>query len=1020
MNRSHIMGGARTMLPVVVVVLLCGGAVASAQSQDVSSNGETVSKVSPLTDQQESQLRERNELAWEVIRLREAGKTELAVTAVTEMLVIERRLFGKHHKDLAGALEWSAKIYASDTDFESAHACLQEAIAIRTEVSGSDHWQTVDGRYALERIERLAKLDRQQRRDYRNARELFRSNAHKRGGLDAALKAVELQKELLGEFHPEFGTALDELTETYFVELGTLPNRHILDLYQQVLTIRERSVGQMHPDYAASLERLASYLSEYGDQTDGVGEADKAKVQTMLRQALAIREAKQGKLHPDTAWCLINLGKAIYRSEGNLEESIRLTKRAGAIYENAEMDWGLSRANGNLLLYYEQMGKYDEVEANLLHELALAREPPSKDSGSRSGDWESTLGMRPERAALARLNKPFINAARHASALKGLFQFYVRRADYQRAVRMMPEFVEAEAEMDLASLNPGSVGRGGFGTGAIQEYLSLLLNPQAALDRGAVYQSVLAWKGSRLLHQKQLRQCRERPELAPLYAELQSVSDQLATEALSSPAPENRVAWRNISELGQREFQVRFELDVQLRQLGFKQFDEPPSLAQLQSSLPADAVLIDFVRFFAIERLTGGSPPAGWRSIAFVVRSKGPVEAVDLGPMSRLEELIDRLHRDVQAGFSMAPRSWFWDRLEPYLHGVGSLLISPDGALCRFPFAAIEGRTPHTHLIDEMAIAMVPIPQLLVSDAGEIDSSGDLLLVGDVDFGAEAGGAVDLPDLANRSQIALGSEIRGRQMQFPMLPGMRREIEAVRDLFMVSHADQSVRMLTGSQASEEAVRRAMSGRRFVHLATHGFFDPPELARFSLVGRDVKTEWLRVTQAGIDPGLFAGIAFAGANRQFQAGQDDGLLTALEAQQLDLTGTELVVLSACETSLGKPVNGEGLLGLQRAFQVAGARSLISSLWKVDDAATQILMIEFYKNLWEKKFSKLEALRQAQLTIRREYDPKTKQLRGPGTIKPIDADRLATASDARKQAGEPVAPFYWAAFVISGDWR
>ena len=126
----------------------------------------------------------------------------------------------------------------------------------------------------------------------------------------------------------------------------------------------------------------------------------------------------------------------------------------------------------------------------------------------------------------------------------------------------------------------------------------------------------------------------------------------------------------------------------------------------------------------------------------------------------------------------------------------------------------------------------------------------------------------------------------------------------------------------------------------------------------------------------DPALLSGIAFAGASRTGQppaavvraAGRemDDGILTALEVSELDLRNVELAVLSACETGLGRVAGGEGVLGLQRAFQTAGARASITSLWKVDDTATQILMTEFYTNLWQKKLGKLESLRQAQLTM------------------------------------------------------
>jgi CHAT domain-containing protein len=158
-------------------------------------------------------------------------------------------------------------------------------------------------------------------------------------------------------------------------------------------------------------------------------------------------------------------------------------------------------------------------------------------------------------------------------------------------------------------------------------------------------------------------------------------------------------------------------------------------------------------------------------------------------------------------------------------------------------------------------------------------------------------------------------------------------------------------------------------------------------------------------------LLSGIVLAGANRPAQPDQDDGILTALEVTELDLGGVELAVLSACESGLGQEAGGEGLLGLQRAFQVAGAKSVMASLWKVDDEWTRLLMERFYEHLWQKKMSKLEALRQAQLWMLREGSQ-----RGPGAQRPVDPKKLNAVQP--DQARRP--PLFWASFVLSGDWR
>lgn len=142
--------------------------------------------------------------------------------------------------------------------------------------------------------------------------------------------------------------------------------------------------------------------------------------------------------------------------------------------------------------------------------------------------------------------------------------------------------------------------------------------------------------------------------------------------------------------------------------------------------------------------------------------------------------------------------------------------------------------------------------------------------------------------------------------------------------------------------------------------------------------------------------------AGSNRA----PDGGILTAREVAVLDLGGVELATLSACETGLGETAGGEGLLGLQRAFQVAGARSVVASLWQVPDADTQRLMGLFYDNLWHKKMGRLEALRQAQLTLLRDPYKATGNGRG------------FEVGESRSEGVVCADPYRWAAWVLSGD--
>ena len=164
----------------------------------------------------------------------------------------------------------------------------------------------------------------------------------------------------------------------------------------------------------------------------------------------------------------------------------------------------------------------------------------------------------------------------------------------------------------------------------------------------------------------------------------------------------------------------------------------------------------------------------------------------------------------------------------------------------------------------------------------------------------------------------------------------------------------------------------------------------------------------MSTSGWNPGLLSGVVLAGVNRPLDGSHDDGILTAAEVADMNLGNTQLVVLSACETGLGQMAGGEGALGLQRAFHVAGARTVLASLWKVDDQATQLLMTQFYDNLWSKNLPPLAAFRAAQLSLLN------------GTVD-VSALRGLDSEDDKPEdgaAGKRLSPRLWAAFVLSGS--
>ncbi|MCA9072957.1 MAG: CHAT domain-containing protein, partial [Planctomycetaceae bacterium] len=412
--------------------------------------------------------------------------------------------------------------------------------------------------------------------------------------------------------------------------------------------------------------------------------------------------------------------------------------------------------------------------------------------------------------------------------------------------------------------------------------------------------------------------------------------------------------------------------------------------------------------------------------LASVVRSGHPVRMFDLGPMDSIREAIESWRmtfggsKESRAA-GQRLRRILWEPLLPMLAKAETILVSPDGALGRLPFGALPGRTEGTYLIENHRLVMIPVPRLLPSLVAKPNRRAEksLLAMGAVDYDANPTN----PSSSNEPRD--NSSRRGIQddragVLFKPLENTRDELAQIQLLFhnKFNPRDEDYVKLEGAAATEGRFRAKSPRCSYLHLATHGFFAPAD--RKSAFDRNPITQDNRAVRGlfygdyhnvirGFSPYLLSGLAFAGANRPATGDGDDGILTAEEIAFLPLGNVELATLSACDTGLGEVAGGEGLLGVQRAFQVAGARTTVASYWKVNDRATRLIMEHFYRNLWEKEMTRLDALREAQIWI----------LKNPESISGgPDSTRGATViEDTHNHRG---SPYYWGAFVLSGDWR
>jgi CHAT domain-containing protein len=312
---------------------------------------------------------------------------------------------------------------------------------------------------------------------------------------------------------------------------------------------------------------------------------------------------------------------------------------------------------------------------------------------------------------------------------------------------------------------------------------------------------------------------------------------------------------------------------------------------------------------------------------------------------------------------------------------VTAVVLCPDAALAAVPFAALPGREAGRFWIDDYRFRHVSMAQDLVPWPGGVTSRKGALLVGAVDYGrASAGGAPGGP----------GLDRAPRGMTFIALPGTGAEVA-----FLATRLGAGSAAVVGAEATEARIRAEASARSIFHFATHGFVRDDLMAGLrdrSIEGGAGGADAEARLSQGHDPMLLSGLAMAGANARAGGGDDDGIMTALEASRLDLDGAALVTLSACETARGQAESGEGVLGLVRAFGMAGAERVVGSLWRVDDEATRVLMERFYGAMLREKnpLAPADALREAALEV-----------------------RAARGSDGRSFA----APRIWAAFVCYG---
>ena len=387
---------------------------------------------------------------------------------------------------------------------------------------------------------------------------------------------------------------------------------------------------------------------------------------------------------------------------------------------------------------------------------------------------------------------------------------------------------------------------------------------------------------------------------------------------------------------------------------------------QIDNHLRKQSAIIEFVKYREWDRNKPRSNRWGdQRYLALVYRSGIGTESIDLGKALQIDLLINKALTSISNNYNKEDNDqtlenlqlMVFSKLKPFLRGATELFIVPDGEINRLPISALPMfQKPN------IKYRILTTARDLMRVSLESKSKKHSVVLADPNF--DKGISISIRDdkAATKSTNARFSI----HQLWPMLPGTKREGRIVSSILKAS-------LLTGDNATVTSLKHAKVPL-ILHIASHGFL---------LEEAD---------QDNTDPLLNVGIVLAGANANNQGfGRNDGLLTAAAASTLNLRGTELVVLSACDTANGSIHTGEGIYGLQRALSIAGAGSTVLSLWKVDDQVTVEFMRHFYQRLLAGE-GRSDALASTQLAFRNGRIGKSKWK----------------------------DPYYWAAWQLVGDWR
>jgi len=803
-------------------------------------------------------------------------------------------------------------------------------------------------------------------------------------------KAIRIQEEKVGKETPATARSLQVLTDLY-IERGAYAEAE--PLARRVLGIRETVFSKDHPSAAETRISLATLYENSGRSLDAERE---------YLQAIAIQEKALGADHLEVARSLSRIG-ALYQARGALADAERCYVRALEIRQKAfgQQHPDVADSLDTLAGLDMAKGRFQDAEQRYKAALEIREKMYGQDSVIVA-DSQHNLGVlyretgRYEPAGYA-LRKALANRTsglheghpRVAETARALGVLYAYQGQHKEAHRLLQQNVDTEdREREDVFLLLSEREKLDYVKQTERGMHELLSHTATylATDEQALTETLnawLRWKGAVMEAQGrplQAAMASGDPKVKELFDELTRLRREIAK--LQATRPSDPAFAEVKATLAAREKLKDVEeakLSSLSREFAAEKRAGRADTSRIMQILSDTAIYLDFARvaFRDFEKQAWGE--AHYLAFVLTPGSSAPLALIDAGPAAAVDAAIATYLKTMNASrVGYVPKRKALDEtaaelykllvqpLEARMAGRQQLYVSPDGNLNLVPFEVLRD-AKGKYLIESVPISYVAAGRDIV----RFENSGtrpaqrpDALILADpdYDFGLST---------QERSATSAASTRGSGLTSFARLPDTRVEADEI-ERILTQRMHLVVKAFKDDKAVE-AVLLAAQSPRILHLATHGYF----------IDREDLKDGSNQTLLKDDPMFRSGLALAGVNLSLKEGKDEGLVSAQKLMGLRLLGTDLVVLSACETGVGDVTSGEGVFGLKRAFILSGARTVVLSLWSVPSEESQQLMTGFYRRMAEGQ-SKAEALRQSKLELMKD--------------KPN--------------------PFFWAAFILVGS--